>query len=196
MTMTVAFDESDVNKLRVGQAATVTPEAFSGVELGAHITAVSNVGTESSNVVSYDATLTLDQRSSKVRAGMSASAAVITSQASGVTLPTSAVTGTGNTATVNVERDGKTVPTQVIVGVRGDSRVQIVSGLKAGDEVVVTETLPSLGSSSSSSSSSPSSSSSSTGGFGSRFGGGGGFGGGGFGGGGFSGGAPAGIGGG
>jgi macrolide-specific efflux system membrane fusion protein len=60
MTMTVAFSESDVGKLKVGQTATVTPDALSGVELGAHVTAISPVGTTSSNVVSYNATLTLN----------------------------------------------------------------------------------------------------------------------------------------
>ena len=57
MTMTVAFSESDVGKLKVGQTATVTPDALSGVELGAHVTAISPVGTTSSNVVSYNVTL-------------------------------------------------------------------------------------------------------------------------------------------
>jgi len=74
LTMTVAFSESDVDKLKVGQAATVTPEALSGVELGAHVSAISPVGTTSSSVVSYNATLTLDQTDSSVKPGMSASA--------------------------------------------------------------------------------------------------------------------------
>ena len=72
MTMTVPFSESDVSKLKVGQAATVTPNALSGVELGAHVTEISPVGTTSSGVVSYTATLKLDQSDSKVKPGMSA----------------------------------------------------------------------------------------------------------------------------
>ncbi|MFZ0379742.1 MAG: hypothetical protein WAL38_18080, partial [Solirubrobacteraceae bacterium] len=48
--------------------------------------------------------------------------------------------------TVNVLKNGKTVPTQVVVGLRGDSRTQIISGLAAGDQVVVMITLPSLSS--------------------------------------------------
>jgi hypothetical protein len=40
------------------------------------------------------------------------------------------------------------VQQQVVVGLKGDSRTQIVNGLKAGDQVVVTTTLPSLSSSS------------------------------------------------
>jgi len=155
MTMTVAFSESDIGKVKVRQPATVTLDALSGVELGARVTAISTLGTTSSSVVSYDATLTLDQHDSRVRPGMSASAAVITGQATGVNLPSSAVTGTsGSVATVNVMTGVKSVPTRVVVGVVGDSRTQIVSGLSAGQQVVVTTTVPSLGSSSAASSSS------------------------------------------
>src|SRR4029077_3688783 len=116
--------ESDVNRLKVGQAATVTPDALSGVELGARVTAISPVGTTSSSVVSYDATLTLDQNDSRVKPGMSASAAVIVGQASGVTLPNQAVSGSGSLGTVSLMKNGKTVSQQVVVGLRGDTRTQ------------------------------------------------------------------------
>jgi len=146
LTMTVAFSESDVDKLKVGQAATVTPEALSGVELGAHVTAISPVGTTSSSVVSYDATLTLDQNDSSVKPGMSASAAVIVDQAQGVTVPNAAVSGNGSLATVTVSSNGKQTQQQVVVGLRGDSRTQIISGLSAGEQIVIKTTLPPLGS--------------------------------------------------
>jgi membrane fusion protein, macrolide-specific efflux system len=187
--MTVAFSESDVSKVKIGQPATVTLDAISGLELGAHVTAISTVGTTSSSVVSYDATLTLDQRDSRVKPGMSASGAVITSQAYGLNVPNSAVSGSGSLATVSLLRGGKTVQQQVVVGVKGDSRTQILSGLHAGDQLVVTTSLPSTGSSTSSGSSAGSSS-------GTLGGTGGGPGGGGFGGGGFAGGGPPGGGGG
>jgi HlyD family secretion protein len=172
MTMTVAFSESDISKVKVDQPATVTLDALSGVELGAHVTAISTVATTSSSVVSYDATLTLDQTDSRVKPGMSASASVIVGQAQGVTVPNSAITGTGSLATVKLSRGGKTVTQQVVVGLKGDSRTQIISGVQAGDQLVVTTTLPSLGSSSSSSGSSGNGT---LGGTGSRLGGGGGF---------------------
>jgi macrolide-specific efflux system membrane fusion protein len=79
---------------------------------------------------------------------MSASAAVIVGQASGVTLPNAAVTGSGSLGTVNLLKNGKTVSRQVVVGLRGDSRTQVISGLSAGDQVVVTVALPSLNSTS------------------------------------------------
>jgi hypothetical protein len=152
--MTVAFSESDISKVKVGQPATVTLDALPGVELAAHISSISLVGTTSSSVVSYDAVLTLDQNDSRVKPGMSASASVITGQASGVTVPNAAVTGSGSVGTVNLMKDGKEVSQQVVVGLRGDSRTQIISGVNAGDQLVITVALPSLSSSSSSSGSS------------------------------------------
>jgi multidrug efflux pump subunit AcrA (membrane-fusion protein) len=184
MTMTVAFSESDISKVKVGQPATVTLDALTGVELAAHVSSISTLGTTSSGVVSYDATLTLDQNNSQVKPGMSASASVITGQTSGVTLPNSAIAGSGSLSTVNVLRNGKQVATQVVVGLKGDSRTQIVSGLSSGAQVVVTTTLPALGSSATSGSSSSGTlgggglGGGGLGGGAGRFGGGGGFGGG------------------
>lgn len=150
LTMTVPFDESDISKLKVGQSANVTLDALSEVELAAHVSAISTVATTSSSVVSYDVTLTLDQTDHRVKPGMSASAAVIVAQAHGVTVPNAAVTGAGSLGTVNVIDNGKTTQKQVILGLHGDSRTLVVSGLKAGQELVVRTTLPALGSSSSS----------------------------------------------
>ena len=150
MTMTVSLSESDISDVKVGQSATVSFSALSGVELAARVTSISPLGTEDDDVVSYDATLTIYQQSSKVLPGMSATAAIITSQAQGVTVPADAVTAaSGTSATVNLEESGKVISKQVVVGLKGSDRDLIVSGLKAGQQVVATIALPSLSSSSS-----------------------------------------------
>jgi multidrug efflux pump subunit AcrA (membrane-fusion protein) len=166
LTMTVPLSESDISAVKVSQPATVTLDALTGVQLAAHVSAISPVGSNSSGVVSYDVTLTLDQSSPEVRPGMSAEASIITAQASGVTLPNAAVPGTGSLATVHVRSGGRTVARQVVVGLRGTGRTQIVSGLSAGQQVVVTETLPPLGSVSISSSATSSGTLGPAGGFG------------------------------
>jgi multidrug efflux pump subunit AcrA (membrane-fusion protein) len=147
LSMAVSFTEADIGKLKVGQPATVTIDALSGVELAAKVTSVDQMGTTSSDVVSYDATLTLTQHDARVKPGMSASASVIVGQAHGVTAPTDAISGSGSLSTVTEDVNGRDVKKKVIVGTRGDSRAVIVSGLKAGSEVVITETLPATGSS-------------------------------------------------
>jgi multidrug efflux pump subunit AcrA (membrane-fusion protein) len=181
LTMTVAFSESDISNIKVGQPATVTLDALPGVELAARVTQISPVGTTSSGVVSYSSTLTLNQNDSQVKAGMSASASVITGQAQGVTVPNAAVTGASSLGTVNVLSNGKTTQQQVVVGMRGDSRTQIISGLKAGQQLVIMITLPPLDQSTTSTGSSGTLGGAGAGGAGGLGGGGGGgFGGGGF----------------
>jgi multidrug efflux pump subunit AcrA (membrane-fusion protein) len=181
LTMTVSFSESDITKVKVGQPATVTLDALPGVELAARVTEISPVGTTSSGVVSYSSTLTFNQNDSRVKPGMSASASVITGQASGVTVPNAALTGAGSLGTVNLMSNGKTTQQQVVVGLRGASRTQIISGLSSGQQLVVTITLPPLNQSTSSSSGSGGTLGGAGAGAGAR---GGGLGGGGFGGGG------------
>lgn len=181
MSMPVALSESDISKVKAGQSANVTLAALTGVQLAAHVSAISTVGTSSNGVVSYNATLTLDQSNSQVKPGMSASALIIIAQAQGVNVPNSAITGTGSVATVTLDKNGKKTQQQVAIGLRGTSRTQIVSGLSAGDQLAVTTTLPPL---TSGTSTTPSTGSGTLGGTSVRPGGFGGGGGGGFGGGG------------
>ena len=145
--MSVSFTEADISELKVGQPATVTLDALTNTELAGKVTAVSSLGTTDDDVVSYDATITLDQYAAQVKPGMSASAAVIIKQAHGVTVPSGAVTGTGTLASVTEDANGKDTTKQVLVGLRGSSSDLIVSGVKSGAELIETETLPSTGSS-------------------------------------------------
>ncbi|MGC9220787.1 MAG: HlyD family efflux transporter periplasmic adaptor subunit [Solirubrobacteraceae bacterium] len=157
MTMTVTLSEDDISSVKLGQTATVSITALNGVELAGKVTSISPLGSSSNGVVSYDATITVYQSNPKVLPGMSATASIITAQQQGVTLPTDAISGAGTTGTVKlVGANGKTTTQTVTVGLRGSSRAVITSGLKAGDEVQVTITLPALGTSTTSTSSSSS----------------------------------------
>jgi multidrug efflux pump subunit AcrA (membrane-fusion protein) len=144
-TMQVSLSESDVGKVKVGQRATVTVNAADGEAFSAHVTSVGVLSSSSTSstsgaagstgsAVSYPVTLTLDQTASKLKAGMSASADVITAQASGLSVPTAAIRG----STVTVERNGKRSTQTVQTGVAGSSATIVTSGLQAGDQVVVT----------------------------------------------------------
>jgi multidrug efflux pump subunit AcrA (membrane-fusion protein) len=135
--MDVSLSESDIGSVKVGQPATVTVNAASGEEFAArvtHIGVLSSSSGSSSSAVSYPVTLTLDQTSKHLKAGMSATADIVTSQVSGIAIPSQALSG----STVTVEdKAGKQSTRQVQTGVVGDSITQIVSGLSVGDTVVV-----------------------------------------------------------
>jgi len=70
---------------------------------------------------------------------MTANVAVTIAERPGVlTLPTSAVTAQGSTTTVQVAAaNGKTVARTITLGMRGDTSVEITSGLNVGDKIVI-----------------------------------------------------------
>ncbi|HEX4690718.1 MAG TPA: biotin/lipoyl-binding protein [Solirubrobacteraceae bacterium] len=139
LTMDVELSESDIGSVKVGQSATVTVNALDGQQIAAHVSAIgvlptSSTTTGSSGAVSYPATVVLDQSAPGVKAGMSATADIVTGRASGLVVPNQAVQG----ALVTVERNGVRTQQRVQTGVVGDSSTQILGGLKQGDTVVVT----------------------------------------------------------
>jgi hypothetical protein len=113
----------------------VTVNAASGAQFSARVQSVGVLSSSSSgsSAVSYPVTLKLLQTASKLKAGMSATADIVVAEASGLVVPSQALTG----STVTVVRDGKRSTQRVQTGVAGDSSTQILSGLAAGDEVVV-----------------------------------------------------------
>jgi len=68
---------------------------------------------------------------------MSANVSVTVSERDNVlNVPSAAVTGTGSNAGVTVLANGKQTVVPVVAGLKGDTSIEIVSGLKAGQQVV------------------------------------------------------------
>jgi multidrug efflux pump subunit AcrA (membrane-fusion protein) len=133
MQVVTPLSESEVVHVHDGQPATVTVEALEGAKLAARVTSVATLATSNSGVVSYDVTFTLDQLTSGLRPGMSASAEVVVKQEEGVSVPSSAISG----GSVTVVRGGKHVREQVTTGLAGNSSTIVLSGLNAGEQVVL-----------------------------------------------------------
>jgi hypothetical protein len=73
---------------------------------------------------------------------MSATADIVTSQASGIVVPNQALRG----STVTLVAGGERTTQRVQTGVVGDRTTQVVSGLQTGDRVVITSTSAAVGS--------------------------------------------------
>ncbi len=133
MQLVAPLSESEIHNVKVGQIATVTVEALEGRKLAAHVSEVAILSTSNSGVVSYDVTFQLDQMEPGLKPGMSATAEVVVKQAEGLNVPTSAISG----GSVTVVRDGKQVRQRVVTGLAGNSSTIVLSGLKAGEEIVL-----------------------------------------------------------
>jgi uncharacterized membrane protein YgcG len=133
MQLVVPLSESEVIDVRPDQPATVTIEALEGLKLAAHVLSVATLPTSSSGVVSYDVTFQLDQLAGGLKPGMSATAEVVVKQAEGVNVPTSAISA----STVTVVHDGTATRRRVLTGLAGNSSTIILSGLSAGEQILL-----------------------------------------------------------
>jgi HlyD family secretion protein len=135
----VPFEESDALRITAGQNVDVAFDAVPDLTRRGTVLAVAPTATASSGVVGYYVTVLLTETDSRLRNGQTAKAAVHTDELRDVlAVPNSAVRREGGQTTVTVVGPGgvhRRVPFQA--GVVGTQLTQVVSGLTAGDEVVV-----------------------------------------------------------
>lgn len=142
LKMEVSFSESDIGKVKAGQPATVSVSSMEGTELAGRVTKVDVLPSEGSSggVVEYPATISLTQGAKGVRAGMSASAEVVVEQVQGaVSVSSEAIASGPGGGSVTVLENGKEVEHSVTTGLKGDETTQILSGISAGETVVLPE---------------------------------------------------------
>lgn len=150
----VEINEVDVPSVSVGQKATLTFDAIDGLTLTGKVEKMDSLGTITSGVVTYNVTIGLDSIDSRIRPGMSATAAIITEVKQDVVMvPNSAVKMQNGATYVEVLNNGMPERKTVVAGIANDTNTEIVSGLSAGDSVVTqTITVPSTAKTTSSSS--------------------------------------------
>ena len=122
MQLEVKVDEADVGQVAAGQSATFQVDAFPGrtfpaqvqrVDVGANAGTSSTTSTASSaasnTVVSYTAVLTVDNKDSTLRPGMTATAEIVTSEKRNVLLvPNAALRFSPDASAASRERSGVT----------------------------------------------------------------------------------------
>lgn len=135
----LAVFEQDAPMVRVGTGAMLRVEALPGRTFRGRVTFIHPA--LDSRTRTLTARLEVENPSGDLRAGMYGAAELTASGRRAVSVPLGAVLSTGTQDIVFVNRgDGRFMPRTVTVGLRGDSLVEIVMGLKAGDEVVAAAT--------------------------------------------------------
>jgi len=134
----VGFPESDAIKVMVGQPATTTLDALTGQTLTGSVVSVDSTATVTSNVVTYNAIVSVTNPPATAKSGMTANVSVTTASKDNVLeVATAAVQTQAGSSFVDKVVNGQTVPTDVTTGLQGDSTTEITSGLSEGDEIVV-----------------------------------------------------------
>lgn len=137
LQVTAMVAEADIDKVELGQTVDVTFPADSSTATGT-VTGIDVTETVTNDVVEYGVTVALVDGADDARIGQSTSLSVITGSAQNVLIaPTSALTTAGGTTTAKVRKGGKDRTVTVKIGMVGDSGTEVLSGLSAGDVLVV-----------------------------------------------------------
>jgi membrane fusion protein, copper/silver efflux system len=131
----LAVFEMDARSVRIGSPVEVTVDAIPGKTYTGRVTFIHPTVDEKTRTIT--ARVEVMNRDGALRPGMYATAMIRPARAKALTVPSQAVLPTGTQNLVFVNRgDGRFMPIAVAVGMRGDSLVEIVKGLKSGDEVI------------------------------------------------------------
>ncbi|MGC9602929.1 MAG: HlyD family efflux transporter periplasmic adaptor subunit [Minisyncoccia bacterium] len=138
----VSLNEVDVAKVKVGQKATMTFDAFSGLTIAGQVSQVDTIGTVSQGVVNYNIQILFGTQDDRIKPSMSVSASIITDVKQDVLLvPNSAVkTQNGNSyvqVLINVPQNASSTSSQGIVSSIPPSQVQITTGISNGSKTEV-----------------------------------------------------------
>lgn len=155
----ISLNEVDIARVKAAQKVTLTFDAIDGLTISGQVVEVDLVGTVTQGVVNYNVKVAFDTEDSRVKAGMSVNAAIITDVTQDVlAIPNGAVKTQGNTHYVEmfptpITSSGAesaqgvtsaTLPVQQVVeiGTSNDTQTEITSGLKEGDQIVVRTIVP------------------------------------------------------
>jgi len=135
----LAVFETDARMLRVGMPVELTADALPGRTYQGRVSFIQPSLDTATRTLT--ARVEVGNRDGRLRPGMYVTARLASASAPRLAVPLTAVLPTGTRQLVFVNRgDGRFVPRDVRTGVRTDSLVEIVTGLKAGDEVVASAT--------------------------------------------------------
>ena len=136
----VYADEIDIGALRVGQQANISLDALPDVQLTGRVVAIAPTASVETGVISYRVRIDIDPTEAPLRAGMSATANIITARAENVlVVPNRLIQIDRQNDKAYVERveDGVPVRVEVQIGMRNEQQSEILAGLEEGDVLAI-----------------------------------------------------------
>ncbi|PIZ04698.1 MAG: ABC transporter substrate-binding protein [Gammaproteobacteria bacterium CG_4_10_14_0_8_um_filter_38_16] len=138
--------EEDIDRLHQGMKVRVTGSAFPGIVLNGFISSVSAQASANSSESSGGGTYAISVKiptvtvktMEKIRVGMSAKFKISIKSAPQIMLPIQAISHNGDTTQVTVvDADGKQKTVSIVTGQTTPTDIVILSGVKAGDKIVM-----------------------------------------------------------
>jgi multidrug efflux pump subunit AcrA (membrane-fusion protein) len=132
------------NFYKVGQEVNIKVDALPSAELKGGVTFISPFGNQTTGVVEFPVTITLDPTETELKGGLTATANIIVEKNENVLLiPNRSVKGSAGSYYVDVVKDEKTMATEkrpVVLGAQNEQFGEVISGLSEGEKVIVEAT--------------------------------------------------------
>jgi HlyD family secretion protein len=140
LRLDASVDETDVSHVQVGQDVTIAFDAVPDKTFPGKVLAIAPNATVQSGVATYTVSISV-QDSPEIKPGMTGNADIIYAHHDDVLLvPNRAVRTDGNIRVVSVLEGGLAVAKTVTVGVSDDTSTEILTGLQAGDQIILPST--------------------------------------------------------
>jgi HlyD family secretion protein len=146
MQALIDVDEADVVSVARGQPAQIFVDALPDTAFAGHVTNIAymptqNVLSATQQTTTFEVEVTLDSTAPSLRPGMNVRAEITTAKLDSVLVIPVQASGRRDvkgkeTETVFLVKDGKAVLTPIRTGKTSETEMQIVDGLKPGDEIV------------------------------------------------------------
>jgi HlyD family secretion protein len=135
-------DESDIGRVRLGQKAKITVETFKERTFEGRVTQISPIGAEKDNVTTFEVKVSIENAAKELKANMTANAEIVLEEhPNSLIIPENAITydAQRNASVEVLDPSAKTGRRTVSVktGVGNGTRTQVLSGLKAGEKIVL-----------------------------------------------------------
>jgi HlyD family secretion protein len=136
-----SVDESDIGRVKLGQKARITADAFGGEKFAGEVVQIASKGLNESNVVTFEVKIKLlGDAEQKLKPEMTTNIEIIVDEASdAVVVPIEALNKKNGHEYVLVLTDRKKKPTRraVQTGISDGTNTQITAGLEEGETVLV-----------------------------------------------------------
>ena len=135
-------DEADIGRVRLGQKAKITVETFKERTFEGRVTQISPIGAEKDNVTTFEVKVSIENAAKELKANMTANAEIVLEEhPNSLIIPENAISyDAKRNASVDVldpsQKTGRRT-VSIKTGVGNGTRTQVLSGLKAGDKVVL-----------------------------------------------------------
>ncbi|SMD09751.1 efflux RND transporter periplasmic adaptor subunit [Sporomusa malonica] len=138
MQIKVLVDETDIGRIKVGQTVSFSVDSYTDRKFSGKVTSISKSATTSSNVVYYPVYVDVDSPGGLLYPTMTARVTVNVGESkNALVVPLAAIKEEKEQKYVQVMVNGKSEKALVKVGLSDDEKVEILSGLNEGDQVVL-----------------------------------------------------------